>query len=140
MKLHSLLVISCALCLSSVQGIPTTHAQAQTSAGERDKIKATLLRPVGWLVDWSGPGGTGQAGLRYETRGEKVVVAIELLVPPFLSCEREVAIIADGIKHDGCRDVDVTIHFDPNDPVIPFKGTSPLGYEYKFRAYYYLGK
>jgi len=135
MKLHSLLVISCALCLSAVQGIPTAYAQDQTGAGERDKIKATLLRPAGWVVDWSGPGGAGQAGLRYEAHGEKVVVEIELLVPPFLSCEREVTIIADGIKHDGCRDVDVTIHFDPNDPDIPFKGTSQRGYEYRFRAY-----
>ena len=52
------------------------------------------------------------------------MVAIERLVPPFLSCERDVTIAADGIKHDGCRDVDVTIHFDPNVPDIPFKGTS----------------
>lgn len=135
MKLLSLLVISCALCLSSVPGIRTTHAQGPTDAGERDKIKAMLVRPVGWIAEWSGPGGTGQAGLRYETRGDKVVVAIELLVPPFLSCERNVTITAEGIKHDGCRDVDVTIHLDSNDPDIPFKGTSQLGYEYRLRAY-----
>ncbi len=51
MKLYSFLVISCVLCFSSLQSIPTAYAQDQTGAGGPDKIKAVLLRPAGWKAD-----------------------------------------------------------------------------------------
>lgn len=138
MKLYSFLVISCVLCFSSLQAIPTAYAQDQTGAGGPDKIKAVLLRPAGWKVDWIGPSGIGQAEFIYEARGERVVTKIQALYssdgPILQSCERDVTITSDGIKHDGCRDLGITLLFDPKDQDYPFKGKSQRGYEYKLKA------
>ena len=138
MKLYSFLVISCVLCFSSLQAIPTAYAQDQTGAGGPDKIKAVLLRPAGWKADHIGPSGSGQSEIIYEARGEKVVAKIQGLSrsdgASLLSCERDVTITSDGIKHDGCRDLGITLLFDPKDQDYPFKGKSQLGYEYKLKA------
>jgi hypothetical protein len=103
-----------------------------------DKIKTLLLRPTGWKVDWSGPSGSGEAEFIYEARGEKVVAKIQDLSrsdgSSLRSCERDVTITSDGIKHDGCRDLGITLLFDPKDQDYPFKGKSPRGYEYKLKA------
>ena len=134
MKLYSFLVISCVLCFSSLQAIPTAYAQDQTGAGGPDKIKTLLLRPTGWKADF----GHGLAEFIYEARGEKVVVKIQGLSrtdgKPNLDCERDVTITSDSIKHDGCRDREITLLFDPKDQDYPFKGKSQLGYEYKLKA------
>jgi hypothetical protein len=138
MKLYSFLVISCVLCFSSLQTIPTAYAQDQTGAGGPDKIKAVLLRPAGWKVDHIGARASGQAEFIYEARGEKVVVKIQDLSrsdgSSLRSCERDVTITSDGIKHDGCRDSGITLLFDPKDQDYPFKGKSPRGTEYKLKA------
>jgi len=101
-------------------------------AGEVDKIKTLLLRP--WKADF----GHGLAEFIYEARGEKVVVKIQGLSRtdgrPNLGCERDVTITSDSIKHDGCRDREITLLFDPKDQDYPFKGKSQLGYEYKLKA------
>jgi hypothetical protein len=138
MKMFSFFVISCVLCLSSFQSIPTAYAQDQTGGGGPEKIKAVLLRPAGWKADWIGLSGSGQGEFIYEARGEKVVAKIQQL---FLSdgtslrrCERDVTITSDGIKHDGCRDFGITLLFDPKDQDYPFKGKSPTGTEYKLKA------
>jgi hypothetical protein len=137
MKLYSFFVISCVLCFSSLQTIPTAYAQDQTGAGGLDKIKAILFRPAGWEAHHIGSSGTGQSLFIYEARGEKVVVKIQNLYRsyggPLLSCEREVMITSDTIKHDGCRDGGITLRFDPNDQDYPIKAKS-LNYEYKFKA------
>lgn len=134
MKLYSFLVICCVLCFSSLQTIPTAYAQDQTGAGGPDKIKAVLLRPAGWNADF----GHGLAEFIYEARGEKVVVKIQGLSrtdgKSNLSCERDVTITSDGIKHSGCRDSGISLLFDPKDQDYPFKGKSQLGYEYKLKA------
>ena len=99
-----------------------------------EEIKAVLLRPAGWKVDH----GSGLAEFIYEARGEKVVVKIQQLSRSdgrsLQSCERDVTITSDGIKHDGCRDVGITLLFDPKDQNYPFKGKSLLGTEYKLKA------
>ena len=41
-----------------------------------DKIKAVLLRPSGWLVEWRGMTGEGVVDFIFEARGENVVVKI----------------------------------------------------------------
>ena len=134
MKLYSFLVISCVLCFYSLQAIPTAYAQDQTGAGGPDKIKAVLLRPAGWKADF----GHGQSEHIYEAREEKVMVKIKGLSrtdgKSLLNCERDVTITSNGIKHDGCRDVGITLLFDPKDQDYPFKGKSPLGHEYKLKA------
>ena len=114
------------------------YAQDQTGASGPDKIKAVLLRTAGWKADWIGPSGTGQTEFIYEARGEKVVVKMQNLSRSdganLLGCERDVTITSDGIKHDGCRDLGITLIFDPKDQDYPFKGKSQLGYEYKLKA------
>ena len=99
-----------------------------------EEIKAVLLRPAGWKADF----GHGLAEFIYEARGEKVVVKIKGLSrtdgKSLLNCERDVTITSNGIKHDGCRDVGITLLFDPKDQDYPFKGKSPLGHEYKLKA------
>lgn len=140
MKLHSLLVVFCVLCFSSLQAIPTAHAQDQTGAGGPDKIKAVLLRPAGWQVDfgWSGSKFVGKAEWIYEARGEGVVVKLQTLYrsdgKDLMSCERNVTITSDGVKHDGCRDSEIALVWDAKDQDYPFKGTSMFGAEYKLKA------
>ena len=138
MKLYSFLVISCVLFFSSLQAMPTAYAQDQTGAGGPDKIKALLLSPAGWKADQIGPSGSGQTEFIYEACGEKVVVKIQDLSrsdgSSLRSCERDVTITPDGIKHDGCRDSGITLLFDPKDQDYPFKGKSPRGTEYKLKA------
>ena len=128
------LVIACVLCLASLRAIPTAHAQDQPSAPGPDKIRAMLLRPWGWIIEWGGQWGPGEAGLLYEARGDKVVVIIENFESSIWNCEREVTITADGFNHDGCRDNDLKFRLDPNDPDYPFKGRGFLGVDYRFRA------
>ncbi len=138
MKLYSILVISCVFCFSSLQVISTAYAQDQTGAAGPDKFKTVLLRPAGWKVDHIGARASGQAEFIYEARGEKVVVKIQDLSrsdgSSLRSCERDVTITSDDIKHDGCRDSDITLLFDPKDQDYPFKGKSPRGTEYKLKA------
>jgi hypothetical protein len=116
----------------------TAVAQDQIGATGSDKIKALLLRPAGWKVDWSGPSGRGTAKFVYETRGQEVVVRIQQLLrsdgAPLPKCEREVKISADGMNHDGCMDYGITFLFDAKDQDYPFRGKSPRGYEYKLEA------
>ena len=92
-----------------------------TRTGEPDKIKAMLLRPAGWKADWSLPGGydKGESEFLFEARGDKVVVKIQNLTKP-ITCERDVTLTSDGVKFDGCRDLNITLRFDPNDQDYPF--------------------
>ncbi len=134
MKLYFL--VTC--FLFSILPIQTACAQDQTGAGERDKMKAALLRSSGWKVDHIGARGSGQAEFIYEAHGEKVVVKIRDLSRSggsiLLNCERDVTITSDTIKHDGCRDFDITLLFDPKDQEFPFKGKSPRGTVYNLKA------
>lgn len=121
-----------------VLGIGTTAvAQEQTGVSGSDKIKAVLLRPAGWKVDWIGPSGSGTAEFVYETRGQEVVVRIQQLFrsdgAPLPKCERDVKINSDGINHDGCIDYGITFLFDAKDQDYPFRGKSPRSYEYKLK-------
>ena len=138
MRLYSLLVIYGVFYFSSLHAIPTAYAQDQAGAGGIDKIKAMLFRPAGWTADHIGPSGSGKTEFIYEARGEKVVAKIQCLSrsdgAPLVSCEQEVTITSDTIKHDGCRDVGIILRFDPNDQDYPIKAKSLGNYEYKFKA------
>jgi hypothetical protein len=122
-----------------VLGIGTTAvAQDQSSATGSDKIKAVLLRPAGWTVDWIGSSGRGTAEFVYEARGQQVVVRIQQLFrsdgAALPQCERDVKINSDGMTHDGCMDYGITFLFDAKDQDYLFRGKSPRGYEYKLKA------
>jgi hypothetical protein len=110
-------------------------AYAQTAPTEPEKIKALLLRPAGWKADWSGYGGIvkGESEFLFEARGDKVVVKIQNLTNR-ITCERDVTLTSDGAKFDGCRDLDITLRFDPNDQDYPFRGKSLSGDDYTVKA------
>jgi Family of unknown function (DUF6627) len=107
-----------------------------TTPIEADKIKALLLRPRGWEVNWSGPGRAGEGVCLFETRGEKVVAKISIIDKPFpdRDCEREVIINSDVVKFDSCRHSGIVLQYDPSDQVYPFKGRSSEGVIYKLKA------
>ena len=122
-----------------VLGVGTTAvAQGQTSTTGSDKIKAVLLRPAGWTVDWIGSSGSGTAEFVYEARGQQVVVRIQQLSrsdgAALPKCERDVKVNADGMTHDGCMDYGIAFLFDARDQDYQFRGKSPRGYEYKLKA------
>jgi hypothetical protein len=108
---------------------------AGLTRGEPDNIKAMLLRPAGWKADWSGYGGIakGESEFLFEARGDKVVVKIQNFTNR-ITCERDVTLTSVGVKFDGCRDLDITLRFDPNDQDYPFKGKSLSGDDYKVKA------
>ena len=119
-----------------VVGIGTIAvAQERSAAGGPDKITTMLLRPSGWTVYWRGcnpPPESGESEAIFEAQGGKVVA--KLAVPPDMRCSSEVAMTSSGYSFRGCRDPGITIAFDPNDPVYPFKGKSVNCSEYKFKA------
>lgn len=86
-----------------------------------DKIKAVLLRPSGWLVEWRGMTGEGVVDFIFEAHGENVVVKIHNAARN-QSCERDVTITSDVVKLDGCNVTNISLVYDPNDHEYPFKG------------------
>ena len=119
-----------------VLGIGTTAvAQERPAAAGPDKITAMLLRPAGWAVYWRGcspPPESGESEAIFEAQGGKIVA--KLAVPPDVRCSSEVAMTSSGYTFRGCRDPGITIAFDPNDQVYPFKGKGVNCSEYKLKA------
>ena len=107
-----------------------TNAYAGESI-ESDKIKALLLRPNGWLVEWRG-NSSGVIDSIFEARGEKIVVKIHNAAWN-QTCERDVTITSDVVKYDGCNEKNISLVYDPNDQEYPFKGESQCCY-YKLKA------
>jgi hypothetical protein len=125
----------------SVEGQKIEYAElarepSQVTLIEPDKIKAMLLIPGGWDADWRGPGRIGEGFCLFETRGEKIVAKITIIDRPLPTryCESDVIISSGVVKFDSCRDSGITLQFDPNDNVYPFKGTSSGGVIYKLKA------
>ena len=106
-------------------------AGGKTSAVGSDEIKALLLRPNGWLVEWRG-NSSGVIDSIFEARGEKIVVKINNAAWN-QTCERDVTITSDVVKYDGCNEKNISLVYDPNDHEYPFKGESPCCY-YKLKA------
>jgi len=125
-----ILTFTCISIFSSVNTISKSYAQGKTTDGA-DKIKAILLRPGGWLVEWTG-NSKGVGGFVFEERGENIVVKINNAAGN-MTCERDVKITSDVVKLDGCRDRGISLFFDPNDQEYPFKGKSYL-VSYKLKA------
>jgi hypothetical protein len=98
-------------------------AGGKSAAGGSNEIKALLLRPNGWLVEWRG-NSSGVIDFIFEERGENVVVKIHNAAWN-TSCERNVTITNNVVKLDACSDTGIELHYDPNDKEYPFKGESP---------------
>lgn len=126
-----ILTFACILIFSSVDTISKAYAQEKTATVGADKIKAILLRPDGWLVEWRG-NSQGVIDFVFEARGENVVVKI-VNAAWNMTCERDVTITSDVVKLDGCYDTNISLFFDPNDQEYPFKGESLL-VNYKLKA------
>ena len=123
---------SCIYNFSSVLSVSNAFAQEKATTDETDKIKAALLRPEGWIVEWRGTSYEGVGHSIFEDRGGNVVVKMNN--PTFnTSCERNVTISSDNIKFDGCSDTNITLRFDPKDQEYPFKGESKST-NYKLKA------
>ena len=104
--------------------------QDKTTTGGQDEIKAMLLRPGGWLVEWRG-NSSGVIESIFEDHGDNIVVKINN--PAWnQKCERNVIIVGDFVKYDGCSEKNIVLKFDPNNNEYPFKGESPCCY-YKLK-------
>ena len=122
------LVTLVALCLFQ------TALVAPVSAQENQAMLEALLRPAGWRAEWTGPGGSGVTEIRFVRQGDKVTAQIRLILPFELSCENPVEVGPTTVSFDGCRDPGLKLQFDPKDPDIPFRGSTPRGYEWKLKA------
>ena len=124
--------LPCIVMFSSVYTISDSYAQGKAATGGADKIKAALLRPGGWAVEWRSEMGKGLVDFVFEARGENVVVKI-VNAAYSTTCERNVTITSDVVKLDGCFDTNISLTFDPDDHEYPFKGESQENY-YKLKA------
>ena len=106
-------------------------AGGKTADGGTDEIKALLLRPGGWIVEWRG-NSSGVIDSIFEARKEKIVVKINNAAWN-QTCEHDVTITSDVVKYDGCNEKNISLVYDPNDHEYPFKGESPCCY-YKLKA------
>ena len=129
-SLSVILIVFGVSIFSSVYTISTTYAQ-ETTTGVTDKIKAILVRPGGWVVEWRG-NSSGVLDFTFEARGENIVVKINN--PAWnQNCERDVTITSDVVEFDGCSAKNISLVYDPGDNEYPFKGESPCCY-YKLKA------
>jgi hypothetical protein len=102
---------------------------------QEDKaMMEALLRPTGWRAEWTGPGGSGITEVLFVRQGEKLIAKIRLVLPFEMTCEHPVEVGPSTVKFDGCRDPGLLLKFDPKDQDTPFRGTTPRGYEWKFRV------
>jgi hypothetical protein len=112
------------------------HAAASTPVigQENNAMMELLLRPMGWRAEWTGPGGAGVTEVLFVRRGDKVTAKIRLALPFEMTCENPVEVGPSTVTFDGCRDPGLRLQFDPKDQDIPFRGSTPRGYEWKLRA------
>jgi hypothetical protein len=128
------------LCAFAFSTIFINFVGAQTSSGDVDKIKALLLRPSGWVayISKGASGESGEVDFMFEERGGNVTVKTTryLTTPKSVEAaekaEYKVTITADAIRTHAAGDPNLSIYFDPNDSVYPFKGRGAWGWEYKF--------
>lgn len=97
--------------LPSMNTMSNAFAQEKTSTIGADKIKAMLLRPNGWIVEWRG-NTSGVIDFIFEERGENIVVKIYNAAWN-VNCERDVTITSDVIKLDGCSEKKYFTDFRP---------------------------
>lgn len=109
-------------------------AGGSATAQQAGTMLEVLLRPSGWRAEWAGPGGSGVTEVTFVRQGDGVTAKIRLVHPFEMTCEHPVKVEATTITFDGCRDPGLKLSFDPNDPEIPFRGSTPRGYEWKFKA------
>jgi hypothetical protein len=116
-----------ALCILQSAVIAPVFAQ------ENKVMLETLLRPTGWRAEWTGPGGSGITEVMFLRQGDTVTAKIRLVLPIEMVCENPVKVESTTVSFDGCRDPGLKLHFDPTDRDIPFRGSTPRGYEWKLR-------
>ena len=97
------------------------YAEDKTTPSDAGEVKAILLRPGGWAVEYRGPTGDGVREFVFEERGEKIMAKITSHSIN-MKCEREVQIVDGAVKMDACYSKGITLRYDPNDSKYPFKG------------------
>ena len=111
------------------------------SIAEAQDLKTMLLKPAnGWVIEWSNPSSLdkGVTTAVFEDRGGKIVARLYLAemgqqITAFRDCERDVAITADTISFDGCRDQNVVLIRDSSDKVYPLKTKAQTFYGYDWK-------
>ena len=126
LRLKLLPVLAC--CLLQIAGATLAFAQ------EENSMLTALLRPTGWRAEWTGPGGSGVTEVLFVRQGDRVVAKIRLVIPYDLTCENADEVGINTVMFDGCRDPALRLQFNQEDKEFPFRGTTPRGYEWKFRA------
>lgn len=121
--------ILAACCLGLVCGAPLSESRAQVQQGTvgAEIIRRTLLAPGIWLLNFPDTSLgliTGNATLAFEATGPAMTVRIQIPAAN-TGCERPVAVTAQGIAFDGCREAGIVLRFTPDDPVFAFRGASP---------------
>jgi hypothetical protein len=115
-----------ALCLGLAALVQPPGASAEALPGTvgAETIRRMLLGPGGWLLSFpaSPPDYlTRDATLVFELR--RPVLVVRITVPAInMSCEREVAVTAEGITFDGCAERGIALRRTPDDPVFAFRG------------------
>ncbi|MCG7853083.1 MAG: hypothetical protein MIO92_11235, partial [Methanosarcinaceae archaeon] len=71
-----ILTLPCISSFSMVHSISNAFAQEKAATDETGKMKAALLRPGGYLVEWRGVMGKGEVDTIFEERGENVIAKI----------------------------------------------------------------
>ena len=127
--------------LAAIAGV-VLAAFGVLSADAQD-LKAMLLKPTnGWVIEWFNPSSLdrGVTDAVFEDRGGKVVAKLYITemgqqTTALRGCERDVAITADAISFDGCRDQNVVLILDASDKVYPLKTKtkSANGYDWKLK-------
>ena len=118
------------VALGAIQASTIVPAIAQP---DKPLLEA-LLRPSGWRAEWAGPGGSGITEITFLRQGDRVIAKIRLVLPFEMTCENPVEVGATSVTFDGCRDPGLKLQYDPKDQDIPFRGSTPRGYEWKLRA------
>ena len=126
----SRLAVCTLVTLSALQAATIVPAIAQ----QGNALVETLLRPSGWRAEWAGPGGSGITEITFLRQGDRVIAKIRLVLPFEMTCEKPVDVGATSVTFDGCRDPGLKLVYDPKDQDIPFRGSTPRGYEWKLRA------
>ena len=127
-----IMALPCVSPFSSDYPVTNANAQEKTNADTVEIIKNALIRPGGWLMEWSAFGNKGVVETIYEERGGNIVAKINNAALN-QTCEREVKISSEGFKMDGCNDTNITMIFDPDNQEYLFKGESEK-YNYKLKA------
>lgn len=105
------------------------YSACLSATADSQTLMGVLLRPNGWSVDWSGPGGTGLSDVTFELRSDRIFAKISVIKPVDYAtkCENPVTVGTNSVTFDGCYEPNVRLYFSPTDPEFALRGGTPSG-------------